>query len=106
MTLGAITRQVAAGQRGGPVIMERVTIVGDDSYPTGGTTGIAALVSAALGRGSVTVLAILSQNLSDHRLLYDQASDTLLVQLISTQAEVADTTNLSGITFEALVVAF
>lgn len=104
MTLGAITRVEDVGQRGGPVIAELVNIVGDDSYPTGGTTGFTALVRAALGRGDVTILGVVQQNLSDHVARFDEANDTLTVQLMSTGAEVANTTDLSSVQFRLLVL--
>ena len=106
MSLGAIAVSKEAGREGGPVIAARITVVGDDSYPTGGTAGFAALVAAALGiAGTLDILAVEQQSLSDHVARYDRANDKLIFQLMSTGAEVANAVNLSGITFQLLVTA-
>lgn len=107
MALGAITSTAAVGHENGPIFIEAVTIVGDDSYPTGGTTGAEALIRAALGKGDVDVLAVIHQGPigADFALSYDKANDTLIARVWSTAAEVGNGTNMSGTTFECLVIA-
>lgn len=107
MSLGTITGVAAVGQEGGPIFVERVTIVGDDSYPTGGTTGAEALIQAALGKGSVEILAAIHQGpvASDFALSYDKAADTLVARVWSTGAQVGNSVDLSGVTFEMLIIA-
>jgi hypothetical protein len=104
MSLGAITVDNEIGRKGGPLSMARISFLGDDSYPTGGTAGFAALVAAKLGVTGVTIEAVVQQNNSDHVARYDKTNDKLLVQLMSTGAEVAGAVDLSGITFELLVI--
>lgn len=105
MALGAMTAATPVGQEGGPISIFKLSFAGDTSYPTGGSTGAQALIRTALGKGNIEVLGVLQQNLSDHVMRYDKAGDALIVQLMSTGAEVANTTNLSGTTFDLLVVA-
>jgi hypothetical protein len=104
MALGASARVDAVGQRGGPVIVELITVVGDDSYTTGGTLLFEAFVQAALGRGAVTLLGVVQQNIGDLRAMYDAAADSLIVDVMSTGVEVANAADLSSTTFELLVI--
>lgn len=103
----AATLQAEVGREGGPIIAARISFLGDDSYPTGGSADFSDFVAAALGVGAndLEVLAVTAQNLSDHELLYDKTNDKLIVRVASTAAEVANTTDLSSVTFEALVLA-
>lgn len=105
MSLGAMTLSNEIGRKGGPISQARISFLGDDSYPTGGTAGLNALVAAALGVTSVVIEAVVQQNLSDHVARYDKTNDKLMVQLMSTGAEVANAVDLSGTTFELLVIA-
>jgi hypothetical protein len=78
---------------------------GDDAYPTGGTAEFAAYVCTALSREFCKVQYVLdgAHSSTDHTVVYDNANDKLKVILRSTGAEIADTTNLSGITFRVWV---
>ncbi len=108
MTLGTFSFQSEVDSGGGPVIETQLPFLGDDSYLTGGTAGFKALVAAALSiqtAADLEILGVSQQNLSDHILRYDQAGDLLTAQLISTGAEVGNGVNLSGITFEVVVLA-
>ena len=103
-TPATLTSEV--GREGGPVIAARISFLGDDSYPTGGSINFAAFVGAALGVGSnLQILAVIPQNNSNNDLRYDATNDTLIALVASTGVEVANTTDLSGTTFEALVIA-
>ena len=102
MALGTITA-LEEGAAQGPLFVDRVSIVGDDSYPTGGTTGFQALLRAALGKDR-TIVDLRSKpgaNLLD----YDHVNDTLQAFAIADGAEVANTTDLSGTTFEVIVIS-
>lgn len=104
MSLGTITLNLDEGRSGGPYPLGEIEFLGDDAYPTGGTPGFQDLVRAAFPeKPSIEVFGVLQQSLSDHVARYDRASDTLIVQLMSTGAEVPDTTDLSGTTFKLLV---
>jgi len=103
----AATLDTEVGREGGPVIAARISFLGDDAYPTGGSVDFSDFVAVALGINAtqLDILGVFAQNLSDHELLYDRANDKLIVRVASTAAEVANTTDLSGTTFEALVIA-
>jgi hypothetical protein len=98
-----MTKESEIGRSGGPGFLGRVSFLGDDSYPTGGTAGFAALVAALLPATGLTVMGVVQQNNSDHICRYDKANDKLVVQLASTGAEVANAVDLSSVTFELLV---
>jgi len=109
MALGTFTVDSEVGRRGGYHMNTRISFLGDTSYPTGGTAGFKALVAAALGienpDADFEVLGVYQQNLSDNVPLYDRTNDKLLMQVMSTGVEVANAVNLSGITFEVVVLA-
>lgn len=104
MALGTITKVAEIGRSGGPVSLALISFAGDGAYPTGGTAAFAAAVAAKLPATGMEILAVVQQNNSDHLCRYDKTNDKLVVQLVSTGAEVANTTNLSGVTFELLVI--
>lgn len=104
MALGTITKDAEVGRQGGPLSLALISFLGDDSYPTGGTTAFAAAVAAVLPATGMEILAVVQQNNSDHVCRYDKTNDKLLVQLMSTGAQVAGAVDLSGITFELLVI--
>ena len=107
MALGAITGVAAVGHEGGPEFIERVTIVGDGSYPTGGTALFQAAVRAALGKGNLELLAVIHQGPigADFVIAYDKANDKLTARVASTGVEVAGAVDMSGTTLEALIFA-
>lgn len=112
MALGTITiiEEVAAQ---GPVMLQRCTIVGDDSYPTGGTTGFEALYQAAVKAAGILsdgagrqIVHVANENKGDaDELAYDHANDKLMAFVRSTAAEVANTTDMSGTTFNVLITS-
>lgn len=106
MSLGAFTVANEIGRKGGPLSMARLTIVGDASYPTGGTPDFAALVATALGITGIEIEAVIHQGpvTADFAVAYDKANDKLTARVISTGAQVANAVDLSGTTFEVLVI--
>lgn len=105
MALGEITPGAQSGEKpGAPTFVDVLAAPGDDDYPTGGTTGFQALVRAALGR-DVTVLGVIGQACGDNVPVYDPANDTLQVFVRSTGAEVANNADLSGVTFNLIVLS-
>lgn len=104
MALGAITAGVEVGRSGGPSISKLISFVGDDSYPTGGTLTFQALVRTAVG-ADVEVLAAVAQDCGLFLPVYDKAADALLVRNLTDGSEVTNATDLSGTTFNVLVVA-
>jgi hypothetical protein len=108
MALGAITAiRKAQKSASEPTRMLELTIVGDNAYPTGGTTGFSALVAAAATvREGVTVMAVVDVGgIAGHYPVYDAANDRLKIFVRTTGVEVANTTDLSGTTFRMAVFA-
>lgn len=104
MSLGAITTGVEAGRSGGPSISMNLSFLGDDSYPTGGTVGLEALVRTAVG-ADVEVLAVHAQDCGLFLPVYDKAADTLLVRNLTDGTEVTNATDLSATTFNVMISA-
>ncbi len=86
---------------------QRVTIPGDDAYPTGGTLEFAATYLVAAMGVTPTIKSVQGYGLTSgaitHFVRYDAANDALIVYLLSTGAQVADTTDLSGVSFDLTV---
>lgn len=105
MSLGALAL-VDKADAVGPVFTDEVTLVGDGDYPTGGSTGLLAKFQAARGQHHTIVAAQpYGSGGGDYKCEYNPATDALLVRLISTGAEVAAHTNLSGVTFGLIVTS-
>lgn len=103
MALGTPAASQSGGRDGvGRLTHDTLVFVGDDSYPTGGTTGHEAFVQTALSRGvellSATGYGDDGTDLT-HLAQYDAANDTLKVYTIATGVEIANTTDLSTTTF-------
>ena len=86
-----------------------ISFPGDTAYPTGGTADFEAFVQEALGHNATVLAVIPAHSLTGatpavYHVRYDAANDKLLV-LDAALAEVADTTDLSGTTFQVLVVS-
>lgn len=106
MALGTITPGAQQGQTTmRPNFHQRVSIVGDGAYPTGGTTGFAALLNAAL-KSNPTILQVAGYGFTagaiTHIAQYDATNDTLKVFVLA-GTEVVDTTDLSAVTFDLVV---
>lgn len=111
MSLGTIT--VGAGQGGkpkAPSFRKKISFPGDDSYPTGGTANFEAAVQSALSL-EVDLIAILPNDCGGYVPVYDDVNDKLKVYYADYDAvadgaliEVANATNLSGTTFNVVVL--
>jgi hypothetical protein len=86
------------------VFHDRVTFAGDDAYPTGGTAAFAALIKAQTGDNRTPII-IIAGLCGAFLPQYDVANDKLVVRQLSDGAEVANTTDLSGTTFNLVVVS-
>ena len=109
MALGTITlvEQVAAQ---GPIFYDRLTIVGDTSYTTGGTVAFTASLQAVAGMEGKEIVGLWVENgqggtVFDNDLFFDHTTDTLVATVLSTAAEVGNAVNLSGSTFSVLVAS-
>lgn len=109
MAIGAITvdKQAAAE---GPVRMDLIHFLGDDSYAAGGTATFEASVQVALDM-SVDILYVVAEDCGGYVPVYDRSADKLKVYHCDYDA-VADgplventTSDLSGTTFNLWVVS-
>jgi hypothetical protein len=114
MALGAVAKVTdgSAPEHGSATLYAHsITIVGDNSYPAGGSASIEAAVQAQVGDGKA-LLALLPQGGNDgYVAYYDQANDKLIVYYADYDAvadgaliEVAATTDLSTTTFTLLAL--
>lgn len=108
MSLGTFTSILEAGKSpSDPTMMIAATLVGDGSYPTGGSATFSDTLSAALPR-TVAVVAVQGYGVAGgvgYWLVYDASADKLMVINAGTGLEVANATDLSGVTFKATVWA-
>lgn len=103
---GVLDLLVASGAGKGPVRFDLIHMPGDGAYPTGGTPGFEAYVREVLGlETNVDVLGVISGDSGIYVAQYDRANDKLKVRTMATGAEVADTTDLSGTTFNLIVIS-
>lgn len=77
-----------------------VEITGDTSYPTGGSPIVAADVKLS---AITAILPQLPYPLVDRQYIWDRANGKLMAQVVSTAAELANTTNASADKIVALV---
>lgn len=105
MALGALSK-VANGQMGTtlPLIAGTLKFAGDNAYPTGGTAAFQAKVRA-LYNDSREVLGVVANDCGAYRPVYDKTNDKLMVFVNATGAEVGNGVDLSGTTFNLVVLA-
>lgn len=103
MTLGALT-VIDKSASQGPVFYDRITLVGDNSYPTNGSVGLQALFQAAI-LSHRTIIAVVPAFCGDAVPSYDPVTDKLKVQVMSTAAEVGNGVDESGLTYKLLVIS-
>jgi hypothetical protein len=107
---GSTAPSEAGAQPSAPTFHDLVSLPGDSAYAgTGGTTGFLAAFQAAT-KSTRAILAILAQDCGGYLVSYAPATDKLKVWETTTGAphvliEVAGTTDLSGTTFNILVIS-
>lgn len=108
MALGTPTLVTPESTKGDALFVDQMSFAGDDSYPTGGTLDFDALVKTALGDAR-NVVAVISGACGDNYAVYvPDAGATpgkLQVFVRSTGAEVGNSVNLSGVTFNVVVIS-
>lgn len=114
MALGTVTVTKVRNRAGGSSLkIVELTVVGDTSYPTGGTTGLEATLRTAIAAqdervGSLSnldLIAVVQQDATADRLVrYLSGTDALFAQVISTGAQVANAVNLSGETYRLVTI--
>lgn len=105
MSLGTAAVGAQAGQSASaPTRIVRLTFVGDDSYPTGGTTGFEAYVRDALDE-FVTVLGLVDQSIGANELVYNPVTGNLMsfVKATGVERSAADD---SGTQYDCLVLCY
>jgi hypothetical protein len=106
MALGTFTNNDAHGFSPTDIVgVINATIVGDGSYPTGGTASFTAYVQEKLARG-VTVVSVHGIGIgggSGYHLSYDKVNDKLKAHAGATGLEVANATDLSSVSFNATI---
>jgi hypothetical protein len=101
MALGAFTI-VEQGSAQGPIRFVRATLVGDGAYPAGGSTGLLALVRAALG-DTADILSVKDEGILADAVEYDHANEKLFVRVKATGVESA-VSNQSGVTYSLFLI--
>lgn len=95
-------------QPSSPIFHDVLTFTGDSAYPTGGTVGFGAAVKAFYGDGR-QVLAVIGQDCGGYVPVYLPGTDALKVYKCAGSAaamvEVSNAVDLSGTTFNALVIS-
>ncbi len=95
-------------QPSSPIFHDVLTFAGDTSYPTGGTVGFGAAIKAFYQDGR-QVLAVIGQDCGGYVPVYLPGTDALKVYKSAGSAaamvEVSNATDLSGTTFNVLVIS-
>ena len=108
MALSQFTRALQQGQKASaPTPTDRVSFTGDNNYPTGGYPGFTALLQTMSGDGR-TPLAFISQDCGGYHAVLTTDDKLKVFWCAGSGApmtEVTAGTNLSGVTFNGLVVS-
>jgi hypothetical protein len=110
MAIGAmlITNKLIQGTAQ-PIYLDEISLVGDNSYPTGGMTGVqAALRALTADQREIADVRSIGPN-GGYMPVWDKANGKLLCYVCAgaatPPAEVANATNLSAVTFKLLVTS-
>lgn len=107
MALGTTTLITSGGADAGQVNVDRITVVLDSSYPTGGYTGLADKIKGATNR-TPTIIGVASQS-SGYVAYWDYTNSKLMLYYGNYDAadgvliEVPNATDLSAVTLSLLV---
>jgi len=105
MSLGALTlvEKVSAV---GPVFHLRCAVLGDGTYPAGGSTGLLAKLKTLLKDDNVNIISVADQSdpASVSALEYDHTNEKLFARVRTTGVESA-VANQSAITYGLYIVA-
>lgn len=109
MSLQPITlAQAGGGQTLQPVFFDSISFGGDDDYPAGGTPNFSEVVAAALEKVGIEVVGVMKAGpCGGYGVVYDKSADKLYIETYPDAAGVAaenTTTDLSGVTFELVVL--
>ena len=107
MALGTTTLITSGGADAGQINCDRITVVLDNSYPTGGYTGLADKIKGATNRNP-TIIGVVAQS-GGYAAYWDYANSKLMLFYSNSDAadgpliQVPDTTDVGGITLSLLV---
>lgn len=112
MAIGTVTRDNLMGQKASaPTMMDLVHFTGDSAYPTGGTASFKSKIRD-LANDNRQPLAVIGQDCGGYVPVYDHANDKLKVYYANNDGgadgpliEVPNATDLSGVTFNVLVIS-
>lgn len=105
MALGTATVGDEAGKApGSPTFIISLSFAGDGAYTTGGTASFQAYVRAAVSGRAVTVLGVIPQDCGIYRPMFIPSTGRLMVRTMVDGTQVANAADLSGTTFNLLVV--
>lgn len=104
-----LTAKVKKSKRGA-IFIDRITVVGDAAYPSGGTTGLKAALNALTGDGRAPFAVIDAGVNGGYMSHYNIADDKLIVLLgdadgVGVFIEADGVGNLSGQTFTYVVLS-
>lgn len=108
-TISIVNKDDAAGD----VRFDRLKFNGDGAYPTNGTATFSTIFKTAMGEtyGSLTVLGIIPQVTGGYTVEWDRTTDKLKMFYGNTDSadgpniEVPNTTDLSAVVFELIVIS-
>lgn len=110
MAIGNIT-VINKMQISGTLNLDTISFAGDNAYAAGGSGGFQAAVRKALGKGNVTILAVIPQDCGGYNPVYDPATDKLKL-FVGDNNNAADgpgvenaTTDTSSTTLRLVVVS-
>lgn len=106
MALGAMVSNSAAAAQG-PIFFDTVTVVGDSTYPTSGSTGLQAKLQTLRGDGRV-IINVMVADAAGYMVGYNALTDRLAVynqDAGGALAEVANTTDLSAVSLKLVIVS-
>ncbi len=112
MAIGTMTlASKDAAAASAPIFLDRITLVGDTSYPTGGMTGVQAALRALTG-DQRTIVDVRSVALNGgYSFVWDADAGKLILlnsgagDAKSVPTEIDNATSLDEITFELLVIS-
>ena len=93
---------------GDHIFLDEVTLVGDDSYPTGGSTGMEALLRAQVGDNREILALVDAGPQGGYMTKYDKPNKKLMLFKSNTAAipqEEGNATDTSGVTFRFLAIS-
>jgi hypothetical protein len=108
MALGTTALTSTGGADAGQVNCDRITVVLDNSYPTGGYSGLAAKITGVTNR-TPTILGLVGQGTDGYVFTWNYATSKLMAWYGNYDAadgvliQVPDTTDLSAVTAQLLV---